>query len=245
MVTLIATAVDNPDVKAEVTIEENYGVYWEIDPNGHITQRDTRQMHKANRLYAIDKSGRETGAYIEMKDTDILEQLAIRHSVDLDEKAPNHLKRIRDIRYAVTNSSEAGRIFIFASNNTDVEWGLLGVNTQGGRRFIITTSHNKREVHPARINRLAGFDEFQIAFDIHSHPGEDGTKGASGTRVIGDVANINERDKRFHAQGISLPPHYVYHKHSRTLYQYTPSESSIDKGVIRNNDGLNSIMHAK
>ncbi|MDR0333792.1 MAG: hypothetical protein LBI15_10050 [Dysgonamonadaceae bacterium] len=241
MVTLIATAVDNPEVKAEVTIGENYGVYWEIDPNGRITRRDTRQTHKTNRLYAIDKSGRETGKYIDVRDTDILDQLTT------DRKNWVHSENLNG-RYAVTNVLEVGGIFLFAADNTDVEWGLMGVNTQKGRYYVITTSHDKEKVELERANRLAGFDVFQIAFDIHSHPSATGTKGASGDAIgtndenDGDMSLIIRRNNRFAEQGIPLPPHYVYHKHSRTLYEYTPWNSSIDKGTIRGNNGLNSIM---
>jgi hypothetical protein len=85
--------------------------------------------------------------------------------------------------------------------------------------------------------RLAGFnDEFQIAFDIHSHPGE--VRDAS----VEDMTNIINRYWRFYAKELPLCPHYVYHKRSRTLYEYTPWDDSINKGTIRNNDGLNSIM---
>lgn len=81
--------------------------------------------------------------------------------------------------------------------------------------------------------RLEGYDEFNMIFDMHSHPGHanwEGTKGAS----TGDMNNA--RHNRFKQAGMQnidtwfkkdgkwtvYPKHYVYHKQSKTLYHYTP-----------------------
>jgi hypothetical protein len=56
--------------------------------------------------------------------------------------------------------------------------------------------------------------------------------------IIGDFLNIRDVDKR----GKPLPIHYIYQKHSRTLYEYTPWENSINPRIIRDDDGLNFLF---
>ncbi|GAA0875037.1 hypothetical protein GCM10009118_14450 [Wandonia haliotis] len=76
-----------------------------------------------------------------------------------------------------------------------------------------------------------------LSFDIHSHPDKNGTKGASGYRgkdqsYYGDMAIISRSYKKLKSEGLKLPPHYVYHRESKTLYEYTPWNPSINRGVI-------------
>ncbi|MGE0021885.1 MAG: RHS repeat-associated core domain-containing protein [Draconibacterium sp.] len=141
--------------------------------------------------------------------------------------------------YAIsTNKDESFNVFSFMANNTNVEWGIDGYRTSGDNEYVIRTSHNPEAV--TLSTTLSQYDEFDQIFSIHSHPGNatwEGTKGGS----TGDQNLIINQHNRFKSEGMQgvnawfkkdgswtvLPKTYVYHKQSKTLYNYTPWKSSV------------------
>ena len=152
------------------------------------------------------------------------------------------------------DKNKSFKVFLFAANNSDVEWGIDGYRTSSGNEYFIRTSHQKDAV--AMSTSLAGYNEYTQVFKIHSHPAIDGTKGASGFGhyYSGDMANIEHLRRRFQNVGMRdvntwfqnngqwtiFPKHYIYHKQSRVLYHYTPWENSI---YIRKINKANNLYH--
>ena len=137
--------------------------------------------------------------------------------------------------YAISNSPEVGAVFVFAANNSNVEWGLSAFE---GDNFVLSTSHKAGAVSPATA--INGFNENNMMFKVHSHPGYDGTKGASNVRGINDdMYNIIQMAHRFAELGTytheNFPKHFVYHSHTNVLYQYTPYINSIHIGPVKKN----------
>ena len=168
--------------------------------------------------------------FIEVKDRSILDQLS---TADSD---------IKGTSYALTNSTDIGDMFLFLAQNTNVEWGLQGIKTSNGNQYIIATSHKNDFVQIDDIRNNLKFNEKQLTFDIHSHPNENGTKGASGVlpsgNYIGDMQRVTYRYYRLQNENVPLPNHYIYHKHSNVLYHYTPWDNSI---FIKNMKGKGSF----
>ena len=82
------------------------------------------------------------------------------------------------------------------------------------------------------MSQKAGFSLENLWVDAHSYPAPDGTKGGSGVYnggiMVGntDQFAISNRYDFFSKKGLSLPPHYVYHKETETPHRYTPRERS-------------------
>lgn len=84
-----------------------------------------------------------------------------------------------------------------------------------------------RTVHMKDAGRYTSgeYDEFDMTFSMHSHPGSDGIKGASGYSkddYYYDMALITNRYNRFSNKEKALPSHYIYHPETKMLYNYTP-----------------------
>ena len=208
--------------------------YYTIDNNGNIT------LYKSNddifdNLYTMNDNGTiNWNNYLTLYDQSLLSDLT---------------KERKDYsgHYSLTSSSEVGNLFIFASNNTNVEWGLTGFLHDGKRKYIIGTSHKKDRVSQ-RID-LQGIKENNMIFDIHSHPSVDGTKGGSGYYKYNetpipnsDIWNIRMMYQRYNYDIKRLPPHYVYHRYSNNLYQYTPYAWNIYIKRINNVNGLKFLI---
>jgi RHS repeat-associated protein len=85
--------------------------------------------------------------------------------------------------YVISNNkSDLFNVFYFAANNTNVEWGIDGYRTDGNNEYILTTSHGKDYVHSSTL--LKQYNEFKMIFNMHTHPGSDGTRGGRETSVI-------------------------------------------------------------
>lgn len=81
-------------------------------------------------------------------------------------------------------------------------------------------------------------------FEIHSHPASNGTEGGSGygTMYGGDRKRVVGNYYKAREQKIPLPAYYVYHKYSKTLYQYNPWVSNIYIKKVTDNKGLRFII---
>ena len=134
------------------------------------------------------------------------------------------------------NIDEAFKVYFFMTQNTNVEWAINGFRTDGPNEYVINTTHYQDKVK--KITESNKYSEYNMIFIIHNHNLVDGTKGASGDRLNGDMSNIINLHKKFQNKDIhqwcvingvrtKFPPHYVYHNESSVLYYYTPTQSSI------------------
>ena len=209
--------------------------HYSINPDGKVVLIKITN-DKFDNLYVVDSKGNVNNKIdpLKINDQSILSGLTM-------------LRRDGD-SFAVTSSSEVGKVFIFVANNSNVEWSLLGVRSKNGSQFIIGTSGDYKSVDSPRILKKAGFSENNLTFDLHSHPGtydykgnlvDEGTRGASNTRAGGDMHNIIEFSNNMFKSGRysakNFPKHFVYHRQSKTLYQYTPYESSLEVGKVSSN----------
>ena len=209
--------------------------HYSINPDGKVVLTKITD-DKFDNLYVVNSNGKVNDKVEALKvdDQTILSGLTM-------------LRRDGD-SFAMTSSSEVGNVFVFAANNSNVEWSLQGVSSKNGSQFIIGTSGIENTVNSPRILEKAGFTENNLTFDLHSHPGtydykgrlvDEGTRGGSETSVGGDMGNISNFANRMVDAGrysaIKFPEHFVYHKQSKSLYQYTPYESSLKLGKVNTN----------
>ena len=185
---------------------------WELYTNGNIVWKEKSDTHQ---LYALDRNGNRTSS-ITIKDRYILDGLTMS-------------RKGTDANYVVTQSAEVGKVFLFAADNSNVEWSLQGFADGNSRDYVLGTSHKPNAVS-STLGKGDGFSESNCVFDIHSHPSfKDDVRGASGgdlgpNNLYGDMKNIVNQYNRL---GNKTPRHYVYHRNSKTLYQYTPWRSDI------------------
>jgi hypothetical protein len=141
--------------------DENYNT-WEIDHEGHITQIDMRPARKSNRLYAVDREKKRTEKYLELKNSDALEELVIPKKATINGKD-------YPARFAHGGASDLAAIFLFASDNTDREWYFCRYNAGNGDEYAVGTVHEEKL---AIIPRAMGIDPQKEIASIHSHPNE-------------------------------------------------------------------------
>jgi RHS repeat-associated protein len=202
---------------------------YSLDDEGYIKKlRDTKDPFDT-------LTAESTGASMQLNDQSILPEL----------EATRNAKDYKG-HYAITGSHEAGDAFLFAANNSNVEWGLEGYQGKDGREYVLRTSHSNETVMP-RDNSREGLTMGNQFFDMHSHPAVNGTRGGSGFEMghnrghMGDIAYATRHYYQAIQLGVSLPTHYVYHKNSQTIYQYTPWNPSVFIKSIQNYQGLRFI----
>lgn len=201
---------------------------WEIQQDGTTKWIEKSETHT---LYALNSQGERTGASITVTDRTIFDQLT-----------ENRNPKDYDGSYAISNSHETGDVFLFAANNTNVEWGLEGYQGKESRQYVLHTQHKKASV-ASRDNSKEGLTISNQFFDIHSHPGPNGTQGGSGYGVLisGDKRFVMNRYYEAKEKGVSLPTYYVFHKESKKIYQYNPWQYSIYIKKTTNYNGLRFI----
>ena len=171
-----------------------------------------------------------TGSSTKINDKGLLSQLA----EEPDAKSYN----------AVTsNKNDTFNLFKFASDNSNVEWSLSGFKGDGKVKFYLNTEHNSVQ---AEIGIDAGyFKSEDLVFNVHGHPGENGTKGGSGYYYGGyDIKNkkaiLTGVNANYDYGNTVKNPHanfYVYHPYTGGLYQYTKQS-----GSARSWTGKNKII---
>lgn len=195
---------------------------WDVNTRGRVVWKEESENHQ---LFFVNRKG-ERGEFITVQDRSILDQLT-------------ESRRDYNGSYAISNSiAETFNVFHFMANNTNVEWGIDGYRATNNNEYIVRTSHSDEAVTRSTI--LNRYNEFNQIFTIHSHPGNEtweGTKGAS----IADQNSIINSYNRFKQAGMVqseawfkkdgqwtvFPKHYVYHKQSKVLFNYTPWESRV------------------
>jgi len=219
-----AFAANNPiyyiDFNGE-GVENDYGV----DQDGNIILlKETDD--ETDTLYALN-------CYADNDDYDINES-AGSVTVNQNEDGSSVLSDLADKKFntdgynelsvAKTSSfDDAFNVFLFAADNSSVEWSLDGFNVDGENSFVLGTQHEER----VAINThylFSGLSLENKTFDLHSHPE---TKGGSGYELEGYMYGDKLRQYRQytrHGASSSLL-YYIYHRDSKNLYQYTPQKA--------------------
>ena len=202
---------------------DNYGV----DENGKVSLLE-KTDDEYDVLYAIDKNSKK-------KDTNSDSQVDESDGQKVNDKSilPQLSEERSNFngRYATNESlTDMGNIFLFASKNTNVEFSFNAIKSEGeNTQYAIITNHKTNQVSNAKV---LGFDELDFTFRLHSHPGQDGTKGGSdgGATGTGDMSNIIGYYNRWinaKKDPLRFPTHGVFHKDTKTIYYYTPWKQSI------------------
>ena len=221
------------------------GVYWYMyclnnplkytDPTGQLFVLDDYGLDKLtgkithlrdtydnfDRLIALDEAGKETNKSIKVYDKNILPELAKRRE--------GWGKTI----YAKSESSEIGDVFLFAAQNSIVEWGFDGYRNNGRNEYVVYTDRSTKGISPSKNWHM--FRDATPLFDIHSHftTNMDFRK-ASGYNP-GDLGNSDYSTitNSYYSNGNKVPNSYIYHPYSESLIKYTPwnPQENIKTGV--------------
>ena len=130
------------------------------------------------------------------------------------------------MEFSSTHSiSDAANIFLFATDNTNVEWTLKGGYINDKETYILGTNNNENSV--TNIYGLTNVDkaiypDFKAIFDIHSHPNNPFASQR-------DMDNV----KKF------MDVKYgIYYKDERTFFSYTDKEKRKNSITVSSMDDL-------
>jgi hypothetical protein len=182
-----------------------------------------------------DQEGSESGlAAIDVNDQDFLPQLAS----DSDS---------RSYSARTSNAADAFNVFKAVADGSDFEWSLSGFKGKGKTQFYLSTEHAKGGVDDLGQSK---FNKKDWLFNIHSHPGKDGTKGGSGYYYDYSF----EKGKLYLKGGWMEQDYgnpqrqpnlkwYVYHPYTQNLYQYTRKSFAEKNWNSINSVRLKKIIH--
>lgn len=204
---------------------------------GYVTHTGVGDRNYAgtHTLHAVNDKG-ETGASIPLQDGGILVQLAINR--------PETVFRAdypKGIRYAVSgNSKDAFAVFLFAANNTGVEWQLDGYSINRSNQFVISTQHSPD--HGVSTHAILLDSDFNLSnqiFDMHSHPKEtySAASGGDQSRYSRKYISINNGNVG-KANSVLPSPHYIFNTDAQTLHQYDAWNPNRNEWIIRNSSDL-------
>lgn len=135
------------------------------------------------------------------------------------------------IQYAKSeNRNDMLGLFLFAANNTNVEWSINGYSTDNNKiSYTLSTFGDP-------LSSPDSFDTRDLVqnelFDVHSHPLINNTFGPSD----GDKGHYTSSKNTQLSFGKNPAFHGIYEKENKTLYQFTDKSYS-QKRVIGNNPG--------
>lgn len=207
----------DPDGKAP----QDIGLYV-VDNQGNVLPKGVKKSNdKYDMIYKKEDWDSKNFKGERINDQSILSQLA-ENTVRTTASTENEL--------------EFSKVAFFMMKNTNVEWAALGFKTDNNTNInVLTTSHEFSRVNTVPEIELNFGIENQI-YDIHSHPSLGGTKGAShDDELYDDMDRVRSKYNQFIENGgthASFAKHYVYHKQSGNMYQYTPWDSSIYSGKV-------------
>ncbi len=129
-------------------------------------------------------------------------------------------------RARTTNASDAANVFLFAANNSNVEWGLAGYNTGSNMTYAIWTGHNEERT-PSSI-LYQGISK--LSFHIHSHPGGTLIPSPINGQNNGDYSSAGSINNIFYKNGASsYPRHFMYSKQGQHLWEYNYTSAGATK----------------
>lgn len=194
---------------------------YSIDGDGNI-QMIKETQDKFDRLGTLNEDGNfNENNFVFIRDKSLLPSFVKNSETYKDQRG---LSRI--VNFAIGKyGREITKMFLFAANNSNVEWNLCSFSMGSFRRYGISTSHNDEGVLAAYKTDAVGVSERRLLFNIHSHCRENSVKGAS-TFGMSDIAKLRRMSDNFAQYRQQLPPHYVYHVQSGGLYYYTPNSQN-------------------
>ena len=129
-----------------------------IDNNGYLKRKDGKDDTNAKTLDRI---------------------FAGKKYITINKSITKQLMEERDNyngNYAILSSKEeAGNIFKFFADNTNVEWGLQKYNINGNNIIVLRTSHSNET-----LDGLSIYSDGKLSFLLHSHPKNSYSYNASG-----------------------------------------------------------------
>ena len=169
---------------------------WEINSNGIITWVEESDEH---RLYYIDSEGNRGDNYITVNNRNILDAFT----------GKDGMASYTDD----SNIDDFFRVFLFAADNSDVEWAL---HRGQGNSYTIGTKHDE---YSAGNWADFGLIERPIA-SIHSHPDEPNSFDHERSSMSYDYNNVTDEAEKY---GRQMRLNYVYFPNSTRLYHVEPS----------------------
>lgn len=120
------------------------------------------QKHKYMLRSRTDGDGNQTQEYIEVSNPEIIYSLSSVKEVDAGNNKKVHLSSAT----SDSNINDLFKLFLFAADNTDVEWALhRGVDNN----YILGTSHREDSVDDYTV--LVGDENASLPISsMHSHP---------------------------------------------------------------------------
>jgi hypothetical protein len=141
--------------------------------------------------------------------------------------------------YSITGGQkDAFNVFVFASDNSEAEWGLSGFTSKKGTSFVVSTSHDNGEVYAATSIKGLDFNTVEnMQFKIHSHPNNYNFASVPDMINVKDIA-WKYYDSKTNSYSAPIPSHYIYHPNSKSMIEYTPWNNNIPRGKIQTGVGL-------
>ncbi len=185
-------------------------------------------------MFAVNDKG-ERGTSVTVQDRSILDQLA----TDRPETKPaegTSSYTPNGIHYAISeNSDDAFAVFLFAANNTGVEWQLDGYSNEGTNQLVIVTQ-NSPDAAVTTDGGWLGFNLSNQIFSLHSHPKGTYTAASPGDQ---DVYARKYWDLNNGKAGPLYPaPHYIFNTDAQKLHQFDSWNPNRNEWPIRNSNDL-------
>lgn len=177
---------------------------WRLDRNGYLHRIEGDD----NRIYSTDKDGNQTQQYIEISNPEIINSLSSVKEVDIGNNTKVKASRIT----SKSNINDLFKFFLFAADNTDVEWTL---HRDVGNNYTLGTIHEEDSA-----GNWSYYDVVNPIASVHSHPiSSQSYKREVDTMGI-DWGNVQSD---FQRHGKQTRMNYVYFPKSTRLYHIEPS----------------------
>jgi len=188
---------------------------YSIDKNGRIQKVEHVKGSTFDRLHTKEnwESGNLNNS-ITVNDQGILASLEKNHE---KLKVETMWGELQGTYVNTTNRVDAFKVFKFASDNSNVEWGLIG--SKSGMNTLGTLYENA--VVGGLLN-VSGFGLNELSFDYHSHPGGSGV-GDTASGMLGDQGHASLQVSKLLKSGVSydnLPRYYIYRPHVEKPYRF-------------------------
>ncbi|MDR2409490.1 MAG: hypothetical protein LBE13_15455 [Bacteroidales bacterium] len=134
---------------------------WEVNKQGQIKWIEESKTHV---LYSLDDKGKRTENSITVNDRSILDQLTKSKEMQLT-YSDGYVEKL-DSREAITDKKGADdmiNVFMFVSDNTNVEWNFSHAKVDGEEKYGIKTLGYSEETRPP-------FKGSDLITSLHSHP---------------------------------------------------------------------------
>lgn len=158
----------------------------------------------------VKKASPESGSIIADLAAGAIPDNTMRYDNGNQEAFPLGVNRAR-----TTNASDAANVFLFAANNSNVEWGLAGYNTGKNMTYALWTGHSE-DMTP---NSILYQGISKLSFEIHSHPGSTLIPSPVNGMTEGDYGASAWVDSEF-AKNKNYPRHFMYSKQGKHLWEY-------------------------